>query len=248
MTSLRRIKLTIEYDGTHFSGWQRQENASSIQESIEKAIQAFTGESATLFVAGRTDAGVHAQGQVAHVDIPERFDARTIQRAINAHVRPHPIAIIDVRETHSEFHARFDAKRRHYLYKIINRPAPLTFEKNLAWHVPYPLDIKAMQEGGNHLVGRHDFTTFRTVHCQAKCPIRTLDTLHITQQDTAIHVRLEAQSFLHHQVRNIVGTLTLVGSGKWPPQHVKEALEARDRTAGGPTAPADGLYFMHVAY
>ena len=248
MTSTKRFKLTIEYDGTNFAGWQRQDNAPSIQETLEDAITAFTGEPTILFIAGRTDAGVHAKGQVAHVDLPERFDADTVRRAINAHVRPHPIVILKSEIVASDFHARFDAVKRHYMYNIINRPSPLTFDKHRAWHIKYPLNVELMEEAAQHLVGCHDFSTFRTVHCQAKSPVRTIDKIHIKQSGSSVSCFLTAPSFLHHQVRNIVGTLALVGSGKWKPQDVLTALEARDRRAGGPTAPSDGLYFMQVDY
>ena len=245
---MRRFKLTIEYDGTLYAGWQRQENAPSIQESIETAISAFTGSPSTLYVAGRTDAGVHATGQVAHVDIPDRFDAKTVLRATNAHLVSHPIALVDVEPVTEDFHARFDAKKRFYTYKIINRPAPLTTNRLYAWHIPHPLDIKAMEKGAAFLIGTHDFSTFRTVHCQSKSPIKTLDEIRLTQENDTLLIHVSALSFLHHQVRNIVGTLALVGKGQWTPQEMQKALLAKDRTAGGPTAPPHGLYLTKVLY
>jgi tRNA pseudouridine38-40 synthase len=248
MTSLHRFKLTIEYEGTHFSGFQRQENAPSIQESIETAITAFTGLPTTLFVAGRTDAGVHAKGQVAHVDVPTHIDARTMERATNTHLKDHPIVILKAEQVSNDFHARFDAKKRSYTYRIINRRPPLTFEKNLAWHVPYPLNVQAMQEAAPCLLGCHDFSTFRATHCQGKSPIRTLDEIQIEQQGDLILIHVSALSFLYHQVRNMVGSLVLVGRGKWTATDLEQALKACDRKAGGPTAPPDGLYFMEVRY
>jgi len=245
---LNRFKLIIEYDGTPYAGWQRQENAPSVQESIETAIAAFTGNIPTLYVAGRTDAGVHATGQVAHVDIPDRFDAKTILRATNAHLVSQPICITNVEPVASDFHARFDAKKRFYTYKIINRPAPLTIDRLYAWHISQLLDIKAMQEGAAFLVGTHDFSTFRTVHCQSKSPTKTLDDISITQEGHITLIHVSALSFLHHQVRNIVGTLVLVGKRQWSPQEVQKALLAKDRAAGGPTAPPHGLYLTKVLY
>ena len=248
MTGYHRFKLTIEYVGTSFSGFQRQENAPSIQECLEKAITAFTGIPTTVFVAGRTDAGVHARGQVVHVDVPDSIDARTMERATNVHLNPHPIVVLKAEPVSNDFHARFDAKQRFYTYRIINRRPALTFEKNMAWHVPYPLNVRLMQEAAPCLLGYHDFSTFRTVHCQAKSPMRTLDTLTIKQNGDLILIHVSALSFLHHQVRNMVGSLVLVGRGKWTAADLEHALKACDRSAGGPTAPPDGLYFMSVHY
>lgn len=251
---MQRWKLTIEYDGTDFSGWQRQENALSVQECIEKAIFGFCGETVTLHVAGRTDAGVHALGQVAHVDLEKQSDEKTVRDAINAHLRPRPIAVVKAEPVSQEFHARFGALKRIYCYKIItNRWAPLTLQKNRAWHVKRELDAFAMQAGAKHLLGMHDFTSFRDSECQAKSPIRSIDRLDILKVDRPdfgehLEVWVEAKSFLHHQVRNIVGTLALVGEGKWQPDDVKTALESKDRTKAGPMAPADGLYFVSVSY
>lgn len=243
-----RFKLTIEYDGTSYAGWQRQKNAKSVQESIEDAICSFTGTPVSLFVAGRTDAGVHATGQVAHVDISSRFDLVTILRATNAHLVGQPIAITNVEKVASDFHARFDAKKRFYTYKIINRLSPLTFMRLYAWHIPHRLNIQAMKDAATFLIGKHDFSTFRTVHCQSKSPIKTLDDITITENQDALDLHVSAPSFLHHQVRNIVGTLVLVGKGQWVPEDVKKALEGKDRALGGPTAPPQGLYLTKVLF
>ena len=252
---MHRYKLTIEYQGTHYSGWQRQPDVPTIQQAIEEAIHKFSGQNAELTVAGRTDAGVHAKGQVAHVDFDnftKPMDEFSIMKAINAHLRPQPISIIAVERTSDEFNARFDAKNKLYQYRIINRAAFLTLDQGTAWLVPKVLDIKAMQAGANHLLGHHDFSTFRDSECQANSPLRTLDRIDIQQNaypgGSEIQINVEAQSFLHHQVRNIVGTLSLVGLGKWQPEDVKTTLEAKDRTKGGPTAPADGLYLVRIDY
>ncbi len=245
---MHRFKLTLEYDGTPFAGFQRQENAPSVQEHVEMAITAFTGLPTTLFVAGRTDAGVHAKGQVAHVDIPLSIDAKTMERATNSHLIPLPISVLKAELVCHDFHARFDAVERQYTYRIINRRPPLTFERHRAWHVPYPLNVDAMEEAAQYLLGNQDFSTFRTVHCQAKSPIRTLDVLTVERQDEMILIHTAARSFLHHQVRNMVGSLVWVGRGKWKPSDLEAALKACDRKAGGPTAPAEGLYFMKVRY
>jgi tRNA pseudouridine38-40 synthase len=244
----KRFKLTSEYDGRPFSGWQRQENAPSVQEKIESALQQFLGTPHTIFVAGRTDAGVHAKGQVAHVDLPHKFSEENVKRALNFYLKEHPISILSAEAIPETFHARFSAKQRHYLYRLINRGSPITFERGLVWWVPVPLDIKAMEEAAQHLLGTHDFSTFRTVRCQAHSPIRSLDHIGIDSHGEEIRFSFSAQSFLHHQVRNFVGSLCLVGKGHWTPQDLKRALEARDRRRGGPTAPPDGLYFMKVDY
>lgn len=243
-----RYKLTIEYDGTGLAGWQRQENAPSVQQTIEEAIKKFSGETVNLFCAGRTDAGVHGMGQVAHCDLVKSFPAKTVQNAINFHVKPAAIAVIDSIEVSNEFHARFSAIRRHYEYRIINRPAPLVLDAKRAWHLKKPLDIEAMQKATTYLTGQHDFTSFRAVACQAKSPIKTLETLSISKQGDIITITVIAPSFLHHMVRNLVGTLSLVGEGKWQPEDVRTALLAKNRCAAGITAPAHGLYFMQVDY
>lgn len=251
----QRWKLTIEYDGTDFCGWQRQENGLAVQECIETAILKFSGEKATLHVAGRTDAGVHAVGQVAHFDLEKEVDEKTVRDAINFHLRPHLVAIAQVEKTNAEFHARFSAQYRTYCYKIIMaRSAPAVLDHRFSWHVWQDLDIAAMNKAAQYLIGVHDFSTFRDAECQSKSPVKSIDRLEFVENKTHIshgkHIELwaEARSFLHHQVRNITGTLKLVGEGKWTPEDVKVALEARDRTKGGPTAPPQGLHFIRVGY
>ena len=229
-------------------GWQRQPHGASIQEEIERAIEKFSGESARVHTAGRTDAGVHALGQVAHFDLAKDTDGRTVREALNAHLRPHPIAILSAEAASEHFHARLSARHRRYLYRVLNRPARLALDIGRAWHVPYVLDIPAMREAVAHLLGRHDFSSFRAAECQAKSPIRTLDRLDVIQDGTRLDFAVEARSFLHHQVRNMVGTLILVGRRKWMPGQVAEALAAHDRSAAGPTAPPDGLYLVGVDY
>ncbi len=243
-----RYKLVIEYDGRPFVGWQRQTNGTGVQQVLEDAVRAFAREDVTVFAAGRTDAGVHALGQVAHVDIARPFQPRQIQGALNHHVKPWPVAVLKVEPVDESFHARFSCRRRAYLYRIRDRRAPLTFEKGLVWRVPRPLDAAAMAEAARHLVGRHDFTTFRHVACQAASPVKTLDLLHVERVGDEVRVMAVARSFLHHQVRSMVGCLALVGMGKWRPADVKAALEARDRRALGLNAPPDGLYFLWAAY
>ncbi len=243
-----RYKLVIEYDGRPFVGWQRQNNGTGVQQVLEDAIRAFAREDVTVFAAGRTDAGVHARGQVAHVDIARPFTPHQIQGALNHHVKPWPVAVLKVEPVDESFHARFSCKRRAYLYRIQDRRAPLTFEKGLVWRVPRPLDAAAMADAARHLIGRHDFTTFRHVACQAASPVKTLDLLQVERVGEEVQVMAVARSFLHHQVRSMVGCLALVGMGKWRPEDVKTALEARDRRALGLNAPPDGLYFLWAAY
>lgn len=253
---MTRYKLTIEYQGTDYYGWQRQPDLPTIQSEIEKAIHAFCGQSVEVTSAGRTDAGVHARGQIAHVDLDEfskPMDGYAISKAINAHLRPQPIAVINTEIVEDDFHARFTAKNKLYAYRIISRQAFLTFDQNRAWHIKRPLDVAAMHEAAQLLLGQHDFSTFRDSECQAKNPVRTLDRLDVQSFQTAegaqeIFIEAEAMSFLHHMVRNIVGTLTLVGEGKWKPEDILTALNAKDRTKGGPTAPADGLYLVRIDY
>lgn len=245
---MTRWKLTLEYDGGPFVGWQRQDNGPSVQEAVEKAIREFSGETVTLHGAGRTDAGVHALGQVAHVDLQKSTDADTVQNAINFHLKPAPVAIVDVVEVDDEFHARFSATHRAYRYRILNRRAPLTLLAGRVLHVAAPLDAAAMQDAATVLIGNHDFTSFRAAACQAKSPVKTLDTLRVDRDGEEITITVEARSFLHHQVRNIAGTLKLVGEGKWTRADVEAALAACDRSRAGPTAPADGLYLMRVTY
>lgn len=251
----QRWKLTLEYDGTPFVGWQRQENGLSVQECLEKAVFAFCGETVTAHVAGRTDAGVHAVGQVAHIDLEKDATEKTVRDAINAHMRPQPVAVVAAEPVSPEFHARFNALRRVYCYKILmNRWADMTLDKNRVWSVGRPLDAKNMQLAANHLLGSHDFSSFRAAECQAKSPVRTLDRLDIIEPKhnlTAgghLEIWAEARSFLHHQIRNIAGSLAMVGEGKWTPKMMKEVLEAKDRTKAGAMAPPHGLYFVRVDY
>ncbi|GIL40018.1 tRNA pseudouridine(38-40) synthase TruA [Roseiterribacter gracilis] len=244
-----RWKLTLEYDGTPFVGWQRQEpGLLSIQQALEDAITAFSGETAAVTTAGRTDAGVHAEGQVVHVDLTRDWSVKTVRDAINAHLRPLPVAVLHAEPVSDEFNARFSAKLRAYRYTILNRRAPPTLEANRIWHVVPKMDIEPMREGAAHLLGHHDFSSFRAADCQAKSPMRTLDKLEITRDGDRIIFIAEARSFLHHQVRNMVGTLSMVGKGRWTPDDVKQALEACDRAAAGPTAPPEGLVLTRVGY
>lgn len=245
---MTRYRLTIEYDGTPFVGWQRQSEGLSVQQVLEDAVYKFCGERATVHGAGRTDAGVHALGQVAHLDLEKEASAFRLGEAVNYHVKPHPIAILDCAAAAPDFHARFSAVERRYRYRIVNRRAPLTLDKGRAWRVSAPLDAVAMHEAAQVLVGKHDFTSFRAADCQAESPVKTLDQLDVARFGEEIEVTARARSFLHHQVRNMVGTLRLVGEGKWNARDVKRALEARDRAAAGATAPADGLYLVAVKY
>jgi tRNA pseudouridine38-40 synthase len=243
-----RYKITIEYDGTPFVGWQMQDNGPSVQALIIAAVAAFTGEKVDVRGAGRTDAGVHALGQVAHFDLQSERDTDTICDALNAHLRPHPVAIVAAEKVPPEFDARFSAKRRHYLYRIGNRRADLALDRNRMWRFGRALDAAAMHTAAQGLVGNHDFTTFRAAECQAKSPIKTLDKLDVTRSGDEIRVIAEARSFLHHQVRSMVGSLVLVGEGKWRVDDLAKALAARDRSACGPVAPPDGLYLVRVEY
>ncbi len=243
-----RYKLIIEYDGTPFAGWQIQANGPSIQGELARAIEALSGSRAVPRGAGRTDAGVHARGQVAHFDLERDFPPETVRDALNFHLRPAPIAVLACKLVTEAFDARFSAKARHYLYRIVNRRARLALDRDRAWQVPVPLDAAAMQEAAQHLIGRHDFTTFRSSQCQGKSPLRTLDKLEVAREGEDIFIATSARSFLHHQVRSMAGSLKLVGEGKWLPEDLLRALEARDRTACGPVAPACGLYFMKVDY
>lgn len=247
-----RYKLTLEYDGTAFSGWQKQEHAPSVQAVVETALSHFYGHvPIEVFCAGRTDAGVHARGQVAHFDLPEAREPALIMRGINALMIPQPVAVLAVEEVDAEFHARFDAKKRHYLYRIVNRKGNLALDAHRALHVHKPLDVERMNAAAQHLLGHHDFTSFRSSDCQSKSPVKTLDTLEVVrrkERPEQIMIRTSAKSFLHHQVRNMVGTLIYVGMGKWEPERVKTALAAKDRREGGPMAEAHGLYLMKVEY
>ena len=245
---MTRWKLTLEYDGRPFVGWQRQDNGPSVQQVLEEAIQKFSGETVRLHGSGRTDAGVHALAQVAHFDLEKTVSAETVFGALTFYCRPWPVAVLGVEAVGEDFHARFSALGRRYHYRIVNRRAPLTLDAGLAWHVMRPLDAGAMHEAAQLLIGRHDFSSFRASLCQATSPVRTLDRLEVRRAGQTVEITAAARSFLHHQIRNIVGTLELVGAGKWPPERVRAALEARDRRHGGPTAPPDGLYFAGVSY
>lgn len=245
---MTRFALTVEFDGRPFMGWQRQDHGPSVQQAIEDAAYAVTGEDVVVHAAGRTDAGVHGLGMRAHVDIAKPFTPFRLMEALNARMRPNPVAILACEEVPEDWHARFSCLSRHYEYRIVTRRAPLTWEKGLAWRVPGPLDVEAMAAATAHLVGRHDFTTFRSAHCQAESPLRTLDRLEVVETRERISVFASARSFLHHQVRSMVGCLSLVGQGKWAPEDVRDALEARDRTALGLNAPPDGLFFVRAEY
>jgi tRNA pseudouridine38-40 synthase len=243
-----RYKIIVEYDGAPFAGWQYQDNSPSVQRAIMTAIEAFSGEKVMVQGAGRTDAGVHALGQVAHFDLSAERDTDTIRDAINAHLRPHPVAILSAEKVSGDFDARRSAVRRHYLYRIANRRPDLALERGRAWRVPRRLDVEAMHEAAQRLVGKHDFTTFRSTECQAKSPEKTLDRLDVSRAGDEIHVTAVARSFLHNQVRSMVGSLVPVGDGKWQAADLARALEARDRSACGPVAPPDGLYLVKVDY
>jgi tRNA pseudouridine38-40 synthase len=243
-----RFKLTLEYDGRAFQGWQRQKNGFSVQEALESAVHAFSGEAVTVQGAGRTDAGVHATGQVAHLDLDKPMSIESLQNAINHHLRPHPVAVTRATEVADDFHARFSATRRHYLYRIINRRAPLVLEAGRAWHLPAMIEAEVMHEAGQRLIGKHDFTSFRSTACQSQSPVKTMDRITVQRIADEIRITVTARSFLHHQVRNIVGTLKMIGDHKWPVDRIEEVLAAKNRAAAGPTAPADGLYLTAVDY
>lgn len=243
-----RYRLTFEYDGTPFRGWQRQPGQVSVQAAVEEALQRLTGEAAELVGAGRTDAGVHALAQVAHADLRRPWAVERIVAGLNAQLRPLPVACLDARAAAEGFHARFDAVRRRYVYRILNRRPPPALEVNRCWHVPQPLDAEQMHEAAQALVGRHNFTSYRSSECQAPSPVKTLDRLHVQRRGEWITIRLAARSFLHHQVRNIVGTLRLVGEAKVDLDHPRRVLDARDRALAGQTAPAAGLYLEGVDY
>ena len=245
---MNRYKIVIEYFGTHFVGWQKQENGISVQEVLEDAILRFTKEKIIVYAAGRTDAGVHARGQVAHFDLESRQDPHKLSRALNHFVRPHKVAILSCKETNEEFHARFSAKKRYYEYIILNRSAPCTIDEHRVWQIYVPLDIEKMKSASKCLLGHHDFSSFRAKECQAHSPLKTLDEIEIISEGDYIKFRLSAISFLHHMVRNIVGTLSMVGEGKLQVDDVQKILDAKDRKCAGVTAPSDGLYFMKVDY
>lgn len=245
---MNRYKLTVEYDGTNLVGWQRQDNGPSVQQHLEEAIEIFAQAPVRLHVAGRTDAGVHALGMVCHFDMERDMDARKVLQATNQLSCPHRISVVGAEQVDEDFHARFSCVERSYLYRISSRKARPALEEGRVWWHPHVLDAGAMHEAAQVLVGRHDFTTFRASQCQADSPLRTLDEISVAQVGDEIHLRCRARSFLHHQVRNIVGTLVNVGSGKWSREDLKAALEAKDRAKGGMTAPACGLYFVAAKY
>jgi len=243
-----RYKLHLEYDGTPFVGWQMQENRPSVQSRLIEAVKAFSGEDVIPRGAGRTDAGVHALGQVSHFDLVKDWEPDKVRDALNAQLRPDPISVLNCERAAEEFDARFSAKARHYLYRIVDRRAPLALERNRAWGVFRPLDAEAMHEAARTLIGNHDFTTFRSTECQAPSPVKTLDRLEISRHGEVIRIEVSARSFLHNQVRSMVGSLKLVGDGRWTERDLKQALEARDRNACGPVAPPCGLYLVKVDY
>ena len=243
-----RWKILIEYDGKPFVGWQRQKNGLTIQQCLEEALFQFSQEQVRVYAAGRTDAGVHALGQVCHCDLKKITSAMTIQNAVNFYLKPYPIAVLEITEVTPYFHARFSANQRHYCYRIINQSPPLTLEKGRALHIRKPLDIPSMQEASSVLLGKHDFSTFRTARCQAKSPVKTLNQLHVETSKNIITIYATARSFLHSQVRNMVGALILVGLKRWTINDLYYALQARNRHAGPPTAPPYGLYFLGADY
>ncbi|MSP67207.1 MAG: tRNA pseudouridine(38-40) synthase TruA [Alphaproteobacteria bacterium] len=243
-----RFKLVLEYDGTGLVGWQRQDNGPSVQAALEAAVLAFTAETVTAVAAGRTDAGVHALGQVVHVDLARDWPPDTVRDALNAHLRPQPIAVLKAAAVAPTFHARFDAIERRYRYRLIARRSPLTLERGRAWHAPAELDQGAMAAAASQIVGHHDFTSFRAAECQAPSPVKTLDALEVSRQGDEIWVEARARSFLHSQVRIMVGTLKAVGEGRLTAADMARILAARDRAAAGVTAPPDGLYLVSVRY
>lgn len=245
---MTRFRLTIEYDGRPFQGWQRQAHGPSVQQAVEEAVHAITGETCQVHAAGRTDAGVHATAMAAHVDVARDITAFRLMEGLNARLKPAPVAILACAVVADDWHARFSCHGRAYRYRIVARRAPLALEAGRAWRIPAVLDLDAMREASAMLLGRHDFTTFRSAHCQADSPVRTLDRLEILGDGERIEVAAEARSFLHHQVRSMVGCLSLVGRGRWTPADMGAALAARDRAALGLNAPPDGLYFIGARY
>jgi len=243
-----RWRLTIEYDGGPFMGWQRQDHGPSVQQTLEEALEQMTGETVTFTASGRTDAGVHALAMPAHVDLAKSLTPHRLREGLNALVRPQPVSVLDVAEVADDWHARFSCVGRRYLYRILSRRAPPALDRGRVWHVAVPLDVEAMQEGATMLVGRHDFTTFRSVHCQSDSPVKTLDRLEVSRSGDEILIEAAARSFLHHQVRSMVGCLALVGRGQWSPDDMRKALEARDRAELGLNARPQGLYFVEGLY
>ena len=245
---MTRFALTLEFDGTPFMGLQRQAHGPSVQQAVEEAVGRITGEAVTLHAAGRTDAGVHSLAMRVHVDIAKPMAPFRLMEALNFHLRPDPIAVLDCEAVAADWHARFSCTGRAYIYRIANRRAPLTLDRDRAWQVPQPLDAEVMDRAAQALVGHHDFTTFRSVHCQARSPLKTLDRLAVSRVGDEVRIETEARSFLHHQVRSMVGCLALVGMGRWREEQVADALAARDRQALGLNAPASGLYFRWARY
>ncbi|MCJ2188224.1 tRNA pseudouridine(38-40) synthase TruA [Novosphingobium beihaiensis] len=245
---MTRFALTLEFDGSPFMGLQRQAHGPSVQQTVEDAAHAVTGEDVRMHAAGRTDTGVHALAMRAHIDVEKAFTPFRLMEALNARMRPHPVAVTACEAVADDWHARFSCLGRAYIYRIVNRRAPLTLERGKAWQVAKPLDAEAMHRAAQALVGRHDFTTFRSVHCQAQSPVKTLDRLDVRREGEQILIETEARSFLHHQVRSMTGCLAMVGMGRWRAEQVREALEARDRQALGLNAPPDGLYFVRAVY
>jgi len=243
-----RWRLTIEYDGAPFMGWQRQEHGPSVQQTLEEALFRMTGEKAAFTAAGRTDAGVHALAMSTHVEIKRVLTSHRLREGLNALVRPHPISVLSVERVADDWHARFSCMGRRYLYRILNRRAPPALDSGKVWHIAVPLEVSPMQEGAAFLIGRHDFTTFRSAQCQSDSPVKTLDALDVNRVGDEIHVTAAARSFLHHQVRSMVGCLALVGRGQWQPSDIQKALDARDRSALGFNAPPHGLYFLEAIY
>lgn len=245
---MRRVMITVEYDGGPFVGWQRQINGMAVQQVLEEAAAKMAQQEILVQGAGRTDAGVHATGQTAHMDVPDKFDANRVQEALNALIGDWPVSVVDARDVTDDTHARFSAISRRYLYRILPRRQPPALDLGRVWHHRQPLNAKLMQLGAQHLIGNHDFTSFRATQCQAESPVRTLDRLDIEPVGEEIHLHVQARSFLHHQVRNITGTLALVGAGKWAADDIAKILAAKDRSAAGPTAPPEGLYLTSVDY
>lgn len=245
---MKRFFITIEYDGTGLVGWQRQEVGNSVQGYLEQAAKELTGQETLIQGSGRTDAGVHALGQVAHLDVPDKFDEKSVLLGLNAKLASKQVKVLKAEQVSSEMHARFSATKRSYIYRILNRKIGSALHREFMWHVYYPLDIDAMRDGAAHLIGLHDFTSFRASACQAQSPVRSLETIEIVERGEEIQIHASAISFLHNQIRNITGTLVQVGRGKWQPDDVKTALEAKDRAKGGPTAPPHGLYLSNIEF
>jgi tRNA pseudouridine38-40 synthase len=243
-----RWRLTIEYDGGPFMGWQRQDHGPSVQQALEEALARMTGEQSAFVAAGRTEAGVHALAMSAHADLAREMTPHRLREGLNALVRPHPISVLDVEAVTDDWHARFSCVGRRYLYRILNRRAPPALDAGRVWHIAVPLDPHAMRQGAAHLIGRHDFTTFRSAQCQSDSPLKTLDRFEVSRVGEEIHITAAARSFLHHQVRSMVGCLAMVGRGQWQPDEMRKALEARDRAALGFNAPPHGLYFVEAIY